>query len=241
MDIKFSVLIYSKYSPNSTKLIKLINELSTIFVDIFNIKLTCIDNENIRKQILSSKNIKITYVPSILIIYTDGGIEKYEGNDAFDWVESIILKYSPQKEENLEKQNIYNEETIYNEENILEEQPIKQSVKNSNKQFSKQPVKKIVKQSLEQELEDLEELDEKSAYKKKSNNSKNTNYTSIDDIDTEDEDEEEDLQHEILINNNHVDKSASTIKKNSLISLATEMQKSREDFVSKTDKNKLLK
>lgn len=241
MDVKFSALFYSKYSPNSTKLIKLINELTSIFVDIFKIKLICIDNEEIRKRILSSKNIKITYVPCILITYNDGGIEKYEGSDAFEWAESIINRFSTENEneENLEKQNIETEENI-----IIDEQPpiINQSKKQSNKKPIKQPPKEELTQL--EDLEDLEELDEKPVYK---NKSKNSNYTSIDDIDTEDENED-DIQDEIqdenniqnLSNNNSKDKTALMIKKNSLLSLATQMQKSREDFVSKTDnKNKL--
>ena len=94
MSIKFTILLYSKYSPASKKIMKIIDDSTVDFTKYTKIASVCIDNEDIRQQIINSK-IDILYVPCILIVYEDGGIEKYEGEDAFKWVEDIIQKYSP--------------------------------------------------------------------------------------------------------------------------------------------------
>ena len=74
MSIKFTILLYSKYSKFSTNIISTVNQYQSIFVENFNMKTLCIDNENIRKRVLNSKKISITCVPSILVIYEDGGV-----------------------------------------------------------------------------------------------------------------------------------------------------------------------
>jgi hypothetical protein len=95
MESQSTILLYSKYSQYSNKLIKLIEESNTDFVKNVNLTNLCVDNEDVRKRILKSKNIIIQNVPCILILYNDGGVEKYEGDDAFKWVEEIISKLNP--------------------------------------------------------------------------------------------------------------------------------------------------
>lgn len=53
----------------------------------------CIDNEEIREQILTANKIDISTVPCILIVYRNGGIEKYEGGRALQWIEETVRKY----------------------------------------------------------------------------------------------------------------------------------------------------
>ena len=43
-----------------------------------------------------SNNIDIKFVPCILVVYPDGGVEKYEGSAAFRWVESVVRQYAPE-------------------------------------------------------------------------------------------------------------------------------------------------
>ena len=85
-------LLFSKFSNNSTKLLEIIEASPFNFR---NIKLTpiCIDDENIRNKILKSSTFKITYVPCIIIIYSNGNVEQFEGTNAFGWVEEIKNKY----------------------------------------------------------------------------------------------------------------------------------------------------
>ena len=92
MESQNTILLYSKYSQHSNQLMKIIDESNTDFIKNVNLTNLCVDNEIIRKRILNSKNIIVQIVPCILILYTDGGVEKYEGEDAFKWVEEIISK-----------------------------------------------------------------------------------------------------------------------------------------------------
>ena len=98
MNQQFSVLLYSKYS---NECVKLMNDLDTKLLTVkntFGITPVCIDNENIRKQILSSDKISITTVPCILLVYTDGGVEKYDGYNLTEWLSEMTSKYQPQQQ-----------------------------------------------------------------------------------------------------------------------------------------------
>ena len=83
------VILYSKYSHTCKKLMDMVRNTITNFenTEISNI---CIDNKDIRKKILKSKTLLVKAVPCILILYPDGGVEKYEGGTAFRWIEEII-------------------------------------------------------------------------------------------------------------------------------------------------------
>ena len=45
------------------------------------IESVCIDNETVRKRLVNDKKIGISVVPTILALYQNGVIEKYEGDD----------------------------------------------------------------------------------------------------------------------------------------------------------------
>jgi hypothetical protein len=96
------VLFWSKYSPHCKKLIDLMNQLNA------NITKCCIDNKDMRKRLAADTRIKIKVVPTILSIYDNGIIEKYEGDKAFDLLyeafptpptrkSASIVKYSTPK------------------------------------------------------------------------------------------------------------------------------------------------
>lgn len=72
------VLFWSKYSANSKKLINLMNQYDA------KIESVCIDNETVRKRLVNDKKIGISVVPTILALYQNGVIEKYEGEKAFE-------------------------------------------------------------------------------------------------------------------------------------------------------------
>jgi hypothetical protein len=95
MNRQFSVLLYSEYSSHCKKILKMVQEYPLDFNKAIGLNTLCIDNENVRKRIAKSKNIKINTVPCILVIYDDGGVEKYEGSTAFGWLEEVITKLSP--------------------------------------------------------------------------------------------------------------------------------------------------
>ena len=225
MSIKYTVLLHSKYSTSSTSIVNIINQHSNTFVENFNIKLLCIDNENVRKRIVDSKKITITSVPCILIIYNDGGVEKYENNDAFVWVNEVIqrvlliqkqreeeqlqIQKQKQQEEQRQQQMYIEEQKIYEEEEHDEEEedapptpppPRKIKTKPKPKQVQKVPVNKT-------SIEDLEEIDEQFDFV--GNNIEQVEST-----------------------------NALSVKRNDLLSMAAEMQKSRDNFVEKGEKPK---
>jgi hypothetical protein len=97
MEPSYSVLIFSKYSPNCKKLFDLV---STSGIDLERmvgnkLQLLCIDNEQVRKRIKSNNQIDVTTVPCILSIFPNGGVEKYDGVHAFAWIENLINKFAP--------------------------------------------------------------------------------------------------------------------------------------------------
>lgn len=95
MEPQLSVLLYSKYSSLSKTLMDMIQNSGVDFVGQFTMQSLCIDNEQIRKRILQNKQIQVTSVPCLLIIFPDGGIEKYDGTHVFEWVEGVIKQFAP--------------------------------------------------------------------------------------------------------------------------------------------------
>jgi len=84
------ILLFSKYSSNSKKLLDLFKNIN---LRLLNIQTICIDNADIRKRIKNSKTIEIKTVPCILVLYSDGGVEKFDGDNVFQFSENIINNY----------------------------------------------------------------------------------------------------------------------------------------------------
>ena len=135
-----SILFYSKYSVSSKKLTDFINS-SGLDTNLINLQNVCIDNEEVRKRILNNKQIGITSVPCLLLIYQDGGIEKYDGDVIFRWFEEIVNKFIQTK--------------------IPEEKSIKvkkvQNIKKEKTSVPKKTVTSIDDLVSEEDIEDIEE------------------------------------------------------------------------------------
>lgn len=259
MDIKFTCLIYSKYSDFSKKLLNIIENSGIDFINIFKIKLLCADNENIRKTILKSKTLDIKNVPCILLVYEDGKIEKYDDLNAFKWVDEIIQKIHQQKQleqDQIRQQQLQEEQTM---------QQLEQKQQNQNRQIKPQKAQAQVKQNIKSQKVDNRNKNAQV----KNVQVKNIKKTSIDDLDFDDEqnqaeDIEEQENNEYIDNDiiddentedseNEVRKiitnqdnrqqekpNALTAKRNDLMSLAASMQKSRESIDTKISKKKVI-
>jgi len=207
-----------------------------------------IDQNNINFVVdqLNSKKINITCVPSILVIYEDGGVEKYENTDAFNWVEEIIKRsifLQKQQEEsqnslsNVKEQELYLDDDTHIEpiinDIISQQQPVKSQPKYKNQSKNKS---------------DHKIQTNKNKQKQNKNNKIPTNKTSIEDLeDLEDLDidlEDDDIQENFEFKSEPIEQIESTNalseKRNDLLSLAAEMQKSRDNFVETTDKPKII-
>ena len=86
MEIQYTAMLNSRYSQPCQNFLNILFDSDIDYKNLLKFVKINIDNKEIRKQILSSNNIDIKYVPCILIIYTNGSVEKYEGNDSFKWL-----------------------------------------------------------------------------------------------------------------------------------------------------------
>lgn len=182
MDILHSVLLYSKYSVNCNVLMKKIKQLPSN-----DMRMLCVDNEKIRKQIKNDEQLVIKMVPCILIIYSNGSVEQYEGDHAFNYIEAMLK--------------------IEYEKNRIEYEKLEQErAKQRELEREVERLKEIEKTKLAQQPED--DLDHKKAienlneYKRRQNNSADIEVinslpngkhkpTSIGDLELTDEREQE--------------------------------------------------
>lgn len=89
-----NILLYSKFSTASRKLVELIENNN---IDDFN--LLCIDNKKVRERITKSKKLNIKEVPCIITLNQITGLaESYEGNRAFHLINSYIEVIRKQQE-----------------------------------------------------------------------------------------------------------------------------------------------
>ena len=95
MEPQYSVLLFSKYSRNCTALIQ---RMQTSKVDFSGIQALCVDNEQIRNRIKADKQFEISSVPSILLLFPNGTVQKFEGPHAFAFIEGIIKANTPPPE-----------------------------------------------------------------------------------------------------------------------------------------------
>lgn len=224
MDIKFSTVLYSKFSQISQNFINMLSKLPDDLKSNLNFNILSVDNPKIRKTILQDKNLNIKNIPCLLIIYNDGRIEKYEGTDSFRWIEEILTKI------NLQKQK----EELELQQKMLEQQALEQ-------QRLMQQQKEMEAENEDEEEEVIKKPKKKPPIKKKKQNTKpptnKSQYkTSIDDLDELDElemedngDIQEDFDYEPSDRNSEP-KNAMTEKKESLMSAALAMQKTRENL-----------
>ena len=144
MEFNLCILLYSKYSSNSKKLIDYISNSNVDLVNFLKLHTICVDNEEIRKKIIKCTHIGINSVPSLLLTYQDGRLEKYDGLNIFSWFQEIIEKI-------IKSQHI-------NKPPVIQNQHINQPVIKQNQHIN-QPV---IKQKTQNDTQFLIEKDEHS-------------------------------------------------------------------------------
>lgn len=113
------ICLYSKFSNSSKEFVESSGDLPINFV--------CIDNKEVRNRVISDSKLKITFVPCILSVFSDGRLEKFEGVDAFKWLENIKsqTQTSEQKEQSINPTENPTEKPI--------EKPTEQTSEQNNK------------------------------------------------------------------------------------------------------------
>jgi len=99
MEPQYSVLIFSKYSPNCKRIFDMVSNSGIEFDNTIGkkLQLLCVDNIQVRQRIKNNSQLDVSSVPCILSVFQNGGVEKYDGGHAFAWIENLISKYVPQK------------------------------------------------------------------------------------------------------------------------------------------------
>ena len=126
MNFNSCVLLYSKYSTASKKLMEYINTSGVDLTKTIGLQLLCVDNNEIRKKIIKNNQLTILTIPCILLIYKDGGVEKYEGLNVFNWCEEIInqLIYKEPNKQVIEPEQKIEKENEKEEEEEEEKKPV---------------------------------------------------------------------------------------------------------------------
>jgi hypothetical protein len=238
-----NILLYSKYSQFSINLIEIVNKYQVPLLKL------CVDNKNIRQKISSSKQIKINYVPCILSLYSDGKVEQYEGENAFQWVLVYVEKLA--KELSEKQSNIVNIESNVMDKQINTYSDSKNSKKGkiSKKQVINETDEESVISNDSEELEEIEKIQNNKSKLRKNKVGKkldkkekkvvkfaeNTPIEALDVIDS-------DIEPTKILNDDFEDERDTKskelpIKTNSLMQAAMEMQKLRETDAEKENKN----
>jgi hypothetical protein len=174
MENNYHLLLYSKYSSHSKKLLDIIRDNSQANFSF--IKFICIDNIKVRQRIKNSE-INIEKVPCMLIFKSKDNVEIYEGNDCFSIIENIINEYETkiqlemkqrevemlrmQKEELEEKKRRYEEETQKLEEDEYEKEKEENLSKYRQRKNSENISNLVDLEDLEDKEEENEELDDR--------------------------------------------------------------------------------
>ncbi len=215
---RLCVLLYSKYSPISNKMMDALTSCPVDLKMLVGLSPVCIDNESIRKQILKPNKIEIITVPCILIVYNTGNVEKYEGGSAFEWIEETVSKYMPPPPQQPPQQQ------------PPPQQPPPQQPPPRVKSPKLQPRKQVQtrRQVQKVEIEDLEEEEEvveENEYIEELPQKKFSQRRA----------KKETTMEELGIGNDNDKKSSSKAK--DLMSAAMAMQKERDSSDTNTNKN----
>ena len=88
----YPVVIFSKYSQPCGMFMERFNQTVATKIPA---QLLCIDNEKIRKRLLNSKIVDVKQVPTVLMVFPNGVVEKYDGQSVYGWLEEVIRRVTP--------------------------------------------------------------------------------------------------------------------------------------------------
>jgi hypothetical protein len=75
----YVAVLYSKHSPASLQFLNAYRQNPLAII-----RPVCIDNRAFREQVVN--NLKISYVPCVLLVYPNNQFQKFEGVDGFNWL-----------------------------------------------------------------------------------------------------------------------------------------------------------
>lgn len=107
MDPQYMILIYSKYSPKCCQIMELLSKQSIDYI-----KPLCVDNVNVRNTILKNSTYKIYTVPTILLVYPNDTVEKFEGPNVASWVLDQLTPTQPPSQTPAHEPEFENAQTV---------------------------------------------------------------------------------------------------------------------------------
>jgi hypothetical protein len=216
---RLCVLLYSKYSPMSTKLMTALSECPIDLGATVGLNTVCIDNQDVRKRLLKNGKIEISVVPCILIVYRSGGVEKYEGDAAFQWIDEAVSKYSPPPPPPPPQPQAQAPPPPQNQE--------PPQLYRKNERVKRRPIVEEEEEEEEAEEEEEEEyIPPPKTSRKTKTSQKSKKETSMEDLGFDSFDKKEFVVSEDTIKN--------SVKGKDLLSTAAAMQKERESDANKT-------
>jgi hypothetical protein len=91
MENSIIVIFYSKYSPQCTEFFNLVR-------DIIDFRKICVDHPDIRTTLLNEKDkYSIRIVPTVIVFFSNGVMNKYEDEKAFEWAYNVRKNMIPEK------------------------------------------------------------------------------------------------------------------------------------------------
>ena len=174
MNHQLCVLLYSKYSQMSNELVNMIQSSHVDLKNSVGLSLVCVDNESIRKKIQSATSVQVDTVPTILILYDNGSVEKYEGITAFQWTNQTIKQLTPQPVQVQKQQPVQVQQPVVEPEHEHEPEP-EQSIRRS-KPIGKSTRKSTRKSTPINELESESESQSESQSEAESEEYDSDNY-----------------------------------------------------------------
>ena len=228
---KSMICLYSKFSPNSTKFLELSKPYN------LPLEYVCVDNKNIRNRIVKNKKILVQSVPCLLFIYDNGVLEKYEGYNAFEWVNQII-------------KNIENSKQIAQNQNIVEVNNL-ENIKKVDKKVKKTVISNKVSKNPNPPSTPIDLLQDDEEDEEVEDVREDIVEQSIQDLDESIQDLDEEISNNIPKPARDIDSSgfnsskvSVAIDKNSknsrkdVMSLARELEKQRETEEASGKKNR---
>jgi hypothetical protein len=95
MQHNFSILFYSRYSQFSMQLLEAMQHLPVDFAGWVNLRLLCVDNEKVRSKVTNQPPYYIDRVPTLIVTYLNGGVEKYVDDGIFKYIDDIVNSLLP--------------------------------------------------------------------------------------------------------------------------------------------------
>lgn len=237
----YSILLFSKFSIHSKKLIDMMAQSRLNFKEKANLTPVCVDSKAIRDKIKNNK-LNIRYVPCILTVYPNGVVEKYDGENAFNWVQDVVKSFtqplpppipapsfekSPKILETVKQQQ---EDEDDNDEEEEDHRPrVEPKVILKKKRGQKKKVTRL------DDLEDLEDEEEQADLdwqtrkinkKKKMILKDRGNYEAADD-----EDEHEEFMDDRIVDQTKTDRAINKSSSSTLLK-AKELAKMRENDIA---------